>query len=48
MLRAFLTYKKSSRNAIGTEKTALKEQYKLNQNSTVLFHKHLCMVLKKV
>jgi SAM-dependent methyltransferase len=48
ILRTFLTYKKSCRNKNALEKMALKEQYKLNQNHTILFHKHLCMVLKKV
>jgi SAM-dependent methyltransferase len=47
-LRTFLTYKKSCKNKNETEKAALKEQYELNQNPTILFHKHLCMVLKKV
>jgi SAM-dependent methyltransferase len=46
-LRTYLTFKKLSKNSSETEKTALKEQYLLNQSPTILFHKHLCVTFKK-
>jgi SAM-dependent methyltransferase len=46
-LRTYLTFKKISKNVSKSKKTALKEQYLLNQNPTILFHKHLCVTLKK-
>jgi SAM-dependent methyltransferase len=46
-LRTYLTFRKLSKNSSKSEKTALKEQYLLNQNPTILFHKHLCVTFKK-
>ncbi len=47
LLRGFITYKKSIKGADEELKTILREQYLLNKNPTVLFYKHICMVLKK-
>jgi SAM-dependent methyltransferase len=46
--RTFLTYTKLSKNTEIHDKNTLFEQYKLNQNPVILFHKHLCLVFKKV
>lgn len=46
-LRTYLTFKKISKNSSKAEKSALIEQYLLNQNPTILFHKHLCVTFKK-
>ena len=46
-LRGFLTFKKLSKNETQETKKALKEQYLLNKNPKVLFHKHICILLKK-
>lgn len=46
-LRTFLTLKKVSKNTSEDVKIALKEQYLLNQNPKILFHKHLILLIKK-
>ena len=47
LLRGFLTLKKLSKYEKGAMKLALIEQYQLNKNPLVLFHKHICILLKK-
>lgn len=47
-LRTFLTYKKTIRKTEReAEKAAIKEQYLLNMNLSVLLHKHLCITFRK-
>ncbi len=47
LLRGFLTLKKLSKNENEAMKNVLNEQYLLNKNPVVLFHKHICLILKK-
>lgn len=49
-VRSVLTRRKLTKNlpAASEEKKAINEQYQLNTNPTVLFHKHFCGVFKKV
>lgn len=47
-IRTFLTYKKTLRKTEREiEKMAITDQYQLNNNYTVLLHKHLCITFRK-
>ncbi|MFN3849991.1 MAG: class I SAM-dependent methyltransferase [Spirosomataceae bacterium] len=46
-IRTGLTYSKLKRKLPDYELEPLKEQHELNRNSTILFHKHLCMTFIK-
>lgn len=47
LIRTFLTFKKLSKNQTSENKEVLKSQYLLNQNTTILFQKHLCITFRK-
>lgn len=48
-IRTFFTFRKIYNRASDiTEKEILKEQYKVNNNMTVLLHKHLCVSFRKM
>lgn len=47
-IRTLLTYKKTLRKTKReAEKAAIREQYLLNMNPTILLHKHLCITFRK-
>ncbi len=46
-LRTYITFKRLSKKADLSQQKALLEQYQLNQNSKILFQKHLCIAFKK-
>lgn len=47
VFRTYLTYFKLTYNANILEKNTLKEQFEINKNFKVLFHKHLCVEFEK-
>ena len=47
IFRTYLTYFKLKRKANLMERKALKEQFEINKNRRILFHKHLCIVFVK-
>ena len=47
IFRTYLTYFRLNKKTNLFERQALKEQFKINKNRRILFHKHLCIVFVK-